>query len=58
MMQETKRSEKTPETGSHVMVRLGTMLYAMRISDFNEVWDNKEIPSVAELENINNWTRC
>ncbi|MEQ5518445.1 MULTISPECIES: hypothetical protein [Providencia] len=57
-MQDTKRSEKTPEGGSHVMVRLGTMFYAMRISDLNGVWDNKEIPSVAELENINNWTRC
>nr|WP_282563440.1 MULTISPECIES: hypothetical protein [Providencia] len=58
MMQETKRSEKTPEGVGHGMVRLGTMLHAMRISDFNDVWDDRELPSIDELENISNWTRC
>lgn len=50
-----KCSDKMPVVGKPVIVKLGTMLHIMHISDFDGKWDDGEFLSGVGLENINYW---
>ncbi|MEY0282168.1 DUF551 domain-containing protein [Providencia rettgeri] len=50
-----KCSDKMPEVGKPVIVKLGTMLHIMHISDFDGQWDDGEFLSGVGLENIKYW---
>lgn len=50
-----KCSDKMPEVGKPVIVKLGTMLHIMHISDFDGKWDDGEFLSGVGLENIKYW---
>nr|WP_306804156.1 DUF551 domain-containing protein [Providencia sp. PROV024] len=50
-----KCSNKMPEVGKPVIVKLGAMLHIMHISDFDGKWDDGEFLSGVGLENIKYW---
>lgn len=53
--QWVKCSDKMPEVGKPVIVKLGTALHIMHISDFDGKWDDGEFLSGVGLENIKYW---